>query len=98
MEAKHKKEIEAYKARIQKYKAALSKRDDTVASLTKRINELEFEKLEMTESFAISTNVLIERLKDLEAKNMGFRPQTACVLDKIGKETSLSPPRFQHPR
>ena len=39
----------------------------------------------MTESFSISTNVLIERLKDLEGKSLGYRPQTAIILDKIGK-------------
>jgi len=34
--------------------------------LKERINELEVEKLDMTESFAISTNILIERLKTIE--------------------------------
>jgi hypothetical protein len=43
----------------------------------------------MIDNFKLSSSVLLERLKDLEAQNsmIGERPQTANVLSKIGKLT-----------
>ena len=43
----------------------------------------------MIDNFKLSSSVLLERLKDLEAQSSlmmgGERPQTANVLSKIGK-------------
>lgn len=40
----------------------------------------------MVDNFKLTTSVLLERLKDLEAsQSFGERPQTACVLNKISK-------------
>jgi hypothetical protein len=44
----------------------------------------------MIDNFKLSTGVLVERLKDLEANGfmgMGERPQTANVLSRISKYT-----------
>ena len=40
----------------------------------------------MVDNFKLSSSVLLERLKDLEAQtNLGERPQTAQVLNNICK-------------
>jgi hypothetical protein len=43
----------------------------------------------MIENFKLSSGVLLERIKDLEAQtSFGERPQTACVLSKLSAEQS----------
>jgi len=37
----------------------------------------------MVTSFEISTSCMLERLKELETANLGERPQTAVVLDRM---------------
>lgn len=54
------------------------------------MDRLEREKQDMIDNFKLSSSVLLERLKDLEAQTSGFmgmgeRPQTASVLSKISK-------------
>lgn len=46
----------------------------------------------MVDQFKMSSGVLLERLKDLEAQQSGFgeRPQTANVLNKISKPHSIN--------
>ncbi|CDW91449.1 achain crystal structure of engineered northeast structural genomics consortium target [Stylonychia lemnae] len=58
--------------------------------LTLRLKGVEKEKEEMIENFKLSSSVLLERLKDLEAQGnlMGERPQTASVLSKISAEAN----------
>jgi hypothetical protein len=58
-----------------------------ITYLTEKIDRLEKEKQDMIENFKLSSSVLLERLKDLEAQTsmIGERPQTANVLSKISK-------------
>lgn len=55
--------------------------------LTEKVDRIEKEKEDMVDNFKLSTSVLLERLKDLEAQSsmIGERPQTANVLSKICK-------------
>jgi hypothetical protein len=59
--------------------------------LNQKIDRIEREKQDMIDNFKLSSSVLLERLKDLEAQSSlmmgGERPQTANVLSKIGKYT-----------
>jgi len=50
-----------------------------VLNLSKKVNNLENDKDNMVDSFKLSSGVLLERIKDLEAQgNLGYeRPQTA---------------------
>jgi septation ring formation regulator EzrA len=56
----------------------------TIIELTNKIEQLEKEEEEIIENFQVSTNVLLEKIKDLEAANLGSRPQTALILKKLG--------------
>lgn len=58
-----------------------------ITYLTEKIDRLEKEKQDMIDNFKLSSSVLLERLKDLEAQTsmIGERPQTANVLSKISK-------------
>ena len=60
--------------------------------LNQRIGQLEREKEDMIDNFKLSSTVLLERLKDLEASGslLGERPQTASVLSKISKAFAFS--------
>ena len=55
--------------------------------LNEKIQRLDKEKQDMIENFKLSSSVLLERIKDLEAQSsmIGERPQTANVLSKISK-------------
>ena len=55
--------------------------------MNQKIVRIEQEKQDMIDNFKLSSSVLLERLKDLEAQTsmIGERPQTANVLSKIGK-------------
>jgi transposase len=63
------------------------KRD--IRYLTEKVERLEKERQDMVDNFKLSSSVLLERLKDLEAEQAailgGERPQTANVLSKISK-------------
>jgi cell division protein FtsB len=58
-----------------------------ITYLAEKIDRLEKEKQDMIDNFKLSSSVLLERLKDLEAQTsmIGERPQTANVLSKISK-------------
>ncbi len=45
---------------------------------------LEKEKEDMAENFQSGSNVLLERIKELESSTLGARPQTANILERIG--------------
>ena len=51
------------------------------------MSRLERDKTDMIDNFKLSSSVLLERLKDLEAQTsmIGERPQTAHVLSKLCK-------------
>ena len=55
--------------------------------MNQKIVRIEQEKQDMIDNFKLSSSVLLERLKDLEAQSsmIGERPQTANVLSKISK-------------
>ena len=57
--------------------------------MTEKVERLEKERQDMVDNFKLSSSVLLERLKDLEAEQAamlgGERPQTANVLSKISK-------------
>ena len=54
--------------------------------LTQKVTSLLRERDDMVDNFKLSSGVLLERLKDLEAQqSLGERPQTASVLSKISK-------------
>lgn len=55
--------------------------------LNQKVERIEKEKQDMIDNFKLSSSVLLERLKDLEAQSsmIGERPQTANVLSKLSK-------------
>ena len=63
--------------------------------MNQRISQLEREREDMIDNFKLSSTVLLERLKDLEAQAsgsmLGERPQTANVLSKISKSLCFYP-------
>jgi hypothetical protein len=66
---------------------------DTINDLTQRVAQIEKEKEEIIDNFQVSTNVLLEKIKDLEAANLGSRPQTALILKKLGISLIRCPQR-----
>ena len=52
------------------------------------INSLEKEKQDLIENFKETTNILLERIKELEQNQSGCRPQTAMILNDIDKNIS----------
>lgn len=72
----------------QQYELIIAQKDTEIEKLKREIERLKQENEVMVESFRISTDMLLERLKDLEVDNFaGERPQTAQVLNRIkGRE------------
>lgn len=67
-------------------KQVIQSQSKEIQSLKEKIARMEEEKIDMIDNFKLSTSVLLERLKDLEAQNsLGERPQTANVLGRICK-------------
>jgi hypothetical protein len=54
------------------------------------ILSLEKEKEDLIENFKTTTNILLEKIKDLEDKNFGKRPDTARILDGVGKKDLIT--------
>lgn len=70
----------------EKYESALAQKDSEIERLKSELESLKQESEVMVESFRISSDMLLERLKDLETVNFhGERPQTAQVLGRIHK-------------
>lgn len=70
----------------------ISQKDREIEQLKKELEEQKQESEVMIESFRISSDLLLERLKDLESVNFGGdRPQTAQVLRNIDMEKMNRP-------
>ena len=54
-----------------------------IQKLKAYIISLEKEKEDLIENYKNTTNSLLDRIKDLESKNIGARPETAFILDKM---------------
>lgn len=52
------------------------------------INSLEKEKEDLIENYRNTTNSLLDRIKDLETRNTGARPETAFIVDKMNAARS----------
>jgi uncharacterized coiled-coil protein SlyX len=63
----------------------IAEKDALIAKLKDDLRSLIEEKEEMIDSFKTSTNILLERIKDLEAQKTGYRPQTANILARPSK-------------
>jgi hypothetical protein len=59
-----------------------------ITKLKAFILSLEKEKEDLIENFKTTTNVLLEKIKDLEHKSYGKRPDTAIIMDNINKGSS----------
>jgi len=58
----------------------IAEKDVLIEKLKADIRSLIEEKEEMIDSFKTSTNILLEKIKDLESQKTGYRPQTANIL------------------
>jgi len=65
-------------------KGKISYLEKKVEELSHQIEIMEREKEEIIENFQISTNVLLDKIKDLESASIGSRPQTSMILKKLG--------------
>lgn len=66
------------------FELTIAQRDSEIEKLKGEIEQLKNEAEVMVESFRISSDMLLERLKDLETDHFnGERPQTAQVLGRI---------------
>ena len=54
-----------------------------ISQLKSYIISLEKEKEDLINNFKITTDTLIERIKQIEFNNQGIRPQTACIIKDI---------------
>lgn len=54
-----------------------------IQKLKAYINSLETEKEDLIENYRNTTNNLLDRIKDLETKSTGKRPETAFIVDKM---------------
>ena len=82
MENKDFKSPLEYEELIREKDEVIQERDATIEELRAEVRRMIEEREDMIDSFKVSTNVLIERLKDLESQKTGYRPQTANVLPK----------------
>ena len=64
----------------QQHQKVINEKDQIINQLNEQIQQLVIEKDDMIESFQISTNILIEKIKELEAQKLGYRPQTAQIM------------------
>ena len=83
----------------EKYESLLAQKDSEIEQLKSELESLKQESEVMVESFRISSDMLLERLKDLETVNFaGERPQTAQVLGRIhrNEEEELKRPSIMN--
>lgn len=64
-------------------KSILDFKNSQIKKYKQYIGSLEKEKNDLIENFKETTNVLLEKIKELEEKNYGERPQTAMIMDGI---------------
>ncbi len=62
----------------------IAKKDQRIRELEAKVAALEKEKEDIVDNFQTSTEVLLERIKELESVSLGARPQTANILARIG--------------
>ena len=62
----------------------LNKKDARIRELEDKVKATEKERDDMIDNFQTSTEVLLERIKELESISLGARPQTANILQRIG--------------
>lgn len=73
----------------EQYEVIIAQKEGEIERLKSEIENLNQETEVMVESFRISSDMLLERLKDLESVNFaGERPQTAQVLSRIHENFS----------
>lgn len=73
---------EILRHQIEQKDRIVEQKDALIERLRHEIRELIEEKEEMIDNFRVSTNILIEKIKDLESQKTGYRPQTANILAK----------------
>ena len=80
----------------EQYETVIAQKDSEIERLNSEIEKLKQENEVMVESFRISSDMLLERLKDLESVNFaGQRPQTAQVLNRIqGDDKPIRRPKI----
>ena len=59
-----------------------------ITQLKAYINSLEKEKEDLITEFKLTTDTLLEKIKDLEYSNKGIRPQTATIVHNLPDKTS----------
>ena len=69
---------------MEKMQEELKRKDEYIKELEAKITTLTKEKNELIDNFQISTEVLLNRIKDLEAIiNSGERPQTGQIIKHL---------------
>ncbi len=61
-----------------------------ISQLKSYINSLEKEKEDLINNFKITTDTLIEKIKQIEYNSQGIRPQTACIIKDINTNNKKS--------
>ena len=61
-----------------------------ISQLKSYINSLEKEKQDLIDNFKITTDTLIEKIKQIEFNTQGIRPQTACIIKDINSNKKLN--------
>jgi hypothetical protein len=82
MEIPEAKSDEEYPDSVEECHRMLRGKDRQIVNLEAAMEVKEQEIDEMVENFNISTNILLERIKNMEEEYVGVRPQTAMILDK----------------
>ena len=59
-----------------------------ISQLKSYINSLEKEKEDLINNFKITTDTLIEKIKQIEYNSQGIRPQTACIIKDINNNNN----------
>ena len=77
-----KSEGEEYPDSVEECHRMLRGKDREILNIEAAMEVKEQEIDEMVENFNISTNILLERIKNMEEEYVGVRPQTAMILDK----------------
>ena len=60
-----------------------------ISQLKTYINSLEKEKEDLINNFKITTDTLLEKIKQIEFHNIGVRPQTACIIKDINDSKKI---------
>ena len=69
-----------------------------ISQLKSYINSLEKEKEDLINNFKITTDTLLEKIKQIEYNNQGIRPQTACIIKDINENKKKSKSKINYNR